>query len=134
MLNARYLEHLLGERYDLPYPSTCMHEFVTSAKTIKKDTGVRAMDIAKALMDGGYHAPTVYFPLIVEEALMIEPTETQSRETIENLAATLVEIAERAYEDADAVKEAPLRTPVHRPDDARAARDLHVTWSTKEED
>ena len=134
VLNARYLEHLLGERYDLPYPSTCMHEFVTSARTIKKDTGVRAMDIAKALMDGGYHAPTVYFPLIVDEALMIEPTETQSRETIENLAATLVAIAERAYADADAVKEAPVRTPVHRPDDARAARNLQVTWAAKDEE
>lgn len=134
VLNARYLEHLIGDRYDLPYPSTCMHEFVTSAKSIKKDTGVRAMDIAKALMDRGYHAPTVYFPLIVDEALMIEPTETQSRETIEDLAATLVEIAELAYEDADAVKNAPLRTPVHRPDDARAARNLQVTWAATGEE
>jgi len=128
VLNARYLEHLLGDRYDLPYPSTCMHEFVTSAKSIKKDTGVRAMDIAKALLDRGYHAPTVYFPLIVDEALMIEPTETQSRETIEALAAALVEIAELAYEDAEVVKDAPQRTPVHRPDDALAARNLQVTW------
>jgi glycine dehydrogenase subunit 2 len=134
VLNARYLEHLLGERYDLPYPSTCMHEFVTSAKSIKKDTGVRAMDIAKALLDRGYHAPTVYFPLIVEEALMIEPTETHSRETIEDLAATLVEIAELAYEDAGTVKDAPQRTPVHRPDDALAARNLQVTWAGMRED
>ena len=134
VLNARYLEHLLGERYDLPYPSTCMHEFVTSAKSIKKDTGVRAMDIAKALIDGGYHAPTVYFPLIVDEALMVEPTETQSRETIEHLAATLVAIAELAYEDPAAVKDAPLRTPVHRPDDALAARNLEVTWTGMRED
>jgi glycine dehydrogenase subunit 2 len=133
VLNARYLEHLLGDRYDLPYPSTCMHEFVTSAKSIKKDTGVRAMDIAKALLDAGYHAPTVYFPLIVDEALMIEPTETQSRETIEALAAALVKIAELAYEDAEAVKDAPQRTPVHRPDDALAARNLQVTWEEKEE-
>jgi glycine dehydrogenase subunit 2 len=134
VLNARYLEHLLGERYDLPYPSICMHEFVTSAKSIKHDTGVRAMDIAKALLDRGYHAPTVYFPLIVDEALMIEPTETQSRETIEALAAALVEIAELAYRDAEAVKEAPLRTPVHRPDDARAARNLQVTWAGRGEE
>ena len=132
VLNARYLEHLLGDRYDLPYPSTCMHEFVTSAKTIKKDTGVRAMDIVKALMDRGYHAPTVYFPLIVEEALMIEPTETHSRETIEALAGALTEISELAYEDAEAVKDAPLRTPVHRPDDAQAARNLRVTWKEGE--
>jgi glycine dehydrogenase subunit 2 len=111
-----------------------MHEFVTSAKTIKKDTGVRAMDIAKALMDRGYHPPTVYFPLIVDEALMVEPTETQSRETIEAMAAALVEIAELAYENADAVRDAPQRTPVHRPDDALAARTLQVTWSTMGED
>ena len=133
VLNARYLEYLLGDRYDLPYPSTCMHEFVTSAKTIKQDTGVRAMDIAKALMDHGYHPPTVYFPLIVDEALMIEPTETQSRETIEAMAAALVEIAELAYENAEVVKDAPRRTPVHRPDDALAARNLQVTWEEKED-
>jgi glycine dehydrogenase subunit 2 len=132
VLNARYLEHLLGDRFDFPYPSTCMHEFVTSGATIKKDTGVRAMDIVKALMDRGYHAPTVYFPLIVEEALMIEPTETQSRETIEAMAATLADIAELAYSDAQAVMDAPVRTPVHRPDDARAARHLQVTWAAKE--
>ena len=134
VLNARYLEHLLGDRYDLPYPSTCMHEFVTSAGSIKKDTGVRAMDIVKALMDRGYHAPTVYFPLIVDEALMIEPTETQSRETIEAMAGALAEIADLAYEDAATVKDAPLRTPVHRPDDARAARNLQVTWAAGEEE
>ena len=133
VLNARYLEHLLGDRYDLPFPSTCMHEFVTSAKSIKKDTGVRAMDIVKALMDRGYHAPTVYFPLIVDEALMIEPTETQSRETIEAMAATLADIAELAYSDPQAVMDAPVRTPVHRPDDARAARNLQVTWASKED-
>jgi glycine dehydrogenase subunit 2 len=92
------------------------------------------MDIAKALIDGGYHPPTVYFPLIVEEALMVEPTETQSRETIEHLAATLVAIAELAYEDPAAVKDAPLRTPVHRPDDALAARNLEVTWTGMRED
>jgi glycine dehydrogenase subunit 2 len=133
VLNARYLEHLLGDRYDLPYPSTCMHEFVTSAASIKKNTGVRAMDIVKALMDRGYHAPTVYFPLIVEEALMIEPTETQSRETIEAMAATLADIAEMAYSDPQAVMDAPVRTPVHRPDDARAARHLQVTWAAEED-
>ena len=132
VLNARYLEHLIGDRYDLPYPSTCMHEFVTSGATIKKETGVRAMDIVKALMDRGYHPPTVYFPLIVDEALMIEPTETQSRETIEAMAATLADIAERAHADPQAVMDAPVRTPVHRPDDARAARTLQVTWVAKE--
>jgi glycine dehydrogenase subunit 2 len=110
-----------------------MHEFVTSGATIKKDTGVRAMDIVKALMDRGYHAPTVYFPLIVDEALMIEPTETQSRETVEAMAATLADIAELAYSDAQAVMDAPVRTPVHRPDDARAARNLQVTWAAKED-
>lgn len=132
VLNARYLEHLLRTDYDVPYDEPCMHEFVVSARTIKTETGVRAMDIVKALMDRGFHAPTVYFPLIVDEALMIEPTETQSPETLEAMAAALVEIARLAHEDPDTVKNAPVRTPVHRPDEARAARQLRVTWATSE--
>ncbi len=133
VLNARYLEHLIRDQYDLPYDVPCMHEFVASARTIKQETGVRAMDIVKALLDRGYHAPTVYFPLIVEEALMIEPTETQTPETLEAMADALNEIARTSYEDPEAVKDAPLRTPVHRPDEARAARHLQVTWAAGEE-
>jgi glycine dehydrogenase subunit 2 len=132
VLNARYLAELLSERYEIPYDAPCMHEFVASAERIKSDTGVHAMDIVKALLDEGFHAPTMYFPLIVPEALMFEPTETQSRETMEALAAAMNRIGEASYADAEAVEDAPLRTPVHRPDDARAARHLNVTWFMEE--
>ncbi len=132
VLNARYLEELLRGPYDLPYDSPCMHEFVASARTLKKDTGTRAMDIVKALMDEGFHAPTVYFPLIVEEALMIEPTETQSLQTMDALAGALLSIAGTARTDPDALHAAPVRTPVGRPDEASAARNLRVSWGGDE--
>ena len=132
VLNARYLEELIRGPYDLPYDSPCMHEFVASAKTLKKDTGIRAMDIVKALMDEGFHAPTVYFPLIVEEALMIEPTETQSLQTMDAIADALLSIAETAGTDPESLHAAPVRTPVGRPDEAAAARHLRVTWKGTE--
>jgi glycine dehydrogenase subunit 2 len=128
VLNARYLGSLLGEDFERPYPAPCMHEFVASTAALKRATGVRAMDVAKALLDRGFHAPTMYFPLIVEEALMIEPTETESPETIEALAAALNEITALAHEDPEAVKSAPHRTPVSRPDEALAARRPILTW------
>ena len=132
VLNARYLEELIRGPYDLPYDSPCMHEFVASAKTLKKDTGTRAMDIVKALMDEGFHAPTVYFPLIVEEALMIEPTETQSLQTMDAIADALLSIAETAGTDPESLHAAPVRTPVGRPDEAAAARHLRVSWKGTE--
>lgn len=128
VLNARYLEELIRGPYDLPYDSPCMHEFVASAKSLKKDTGTRAMDIVKALMDEGFHAPTVYFPLIVEEALMIEPTETQSLQTMDAMADAMLSIADKADTDPDSLHAAPVRTPVGRPDEAAAARHLRVSW------
>ncbi|MEX2322583.1 MAG: aminomethyl-transferring glycine dehydrogenase subunit GcvPB [Acidimicrobiia bacterium] len=128
VLNARYLASLVGERYPIPYDAPPMHEFVASAAALKKATGVRAMDVAKALLDRGFHAPTVYFPLIVEEALMLEPTETESPETIEALADALNEIAALAAEDAAHVQASPHKTPVSRPDDALAARKPKLTW------
>jgi glycine cleavage system P protein (glycine dehydrogenase) subunit 2 len=128
VLNARYLQHLVRGRFPSAYQGPCMHEFVATAGPIKKATGVRAMDIAKALLDRGFHAPTVYFPLIVDEALMVEPTETESRETIEALAAALLEIGDLAESDPEALHRAPERTPVRRPDEARAARRLRATW------
>lgn len=134
VLNARYLETLLADHYEVPYPAPCMHEFVVSAEELKQQTGVRAMDIAKALPDRGFHAPTMYFPLIVHEALMIEPTETHSRETLEAFADALNEIAETAHTDPDAIIGAPEHTPVHRPDEARAARHLDVTWSMHDDE
>lgn len=132
VLNARYLSHLVSDHYPVPYPRPCMHEFVASAEPIKKATGVRAMDVAKGLMDRGIHAPTMYFPLIVDEALMFEPTETESPETVEAMATALVEIARLASEDPDALHEAPHNTPVRRPDEAAAARHLVLTWGMEE--
>jgi glycine dehydrogenase subunit 2 len=87
------------------------------------------MDVAKRLIDLGYHPPTVYFPLIVQEALMIEPTETESKETVDGLAEALNTIAQEAVDDPDRLREAPRSTPVRRPDEARAARDLRVRWT-----
>jgi glycine dehydrogenase subunit 2 len=127
VLNANYLKALVQDAYPVAYEGTCMHEFVATAKPLKKH-GVRAMDVAKRLIDLGYHPPTVYFPLVVEEALMVEPTETESRETIDGLGAALNQIAAEAASDPELIKGAPVTTPVRRPDEARAARDLRVRW------
>ena len=107
-----------------------MHEFVATAKPLKKH-GVKGMDVAKRLIDLGYHPPTVYFPLVVEEALMVEPTETESKETIDGLAAALNQIAAEAESDPELLHAAPQSTPVRRPDEARAARDLKVRWTAE---
>ena len=111
-----------------------MHEFVATASNLKKASGVRALDVAKALLDRGFHAPTVYFPLIVDEALMIEPTETESRQTLDALAAALIEIAGIAQdgEGAERLHEAPELTPASRVDEARAARHLVTTWDARD--
>lgn len=128
VLNARYLESLLSDDYEIPYPAPCMHEFVASAEALKQATGVRAMDVAKALPDYGFHAPTMYFPLVVDEALMVEPTETESPETIDALAEAFNEIAASAHEDPLRVQQAPHHTPITRPDEALAARQPVLTW------
>ena len=128
VLNANYLRALVADELPTAYPGTCMHEFVSSAKHLKK-TGVRTTDIAKRLIDLGYHPPTVYFPLVVEEALMVEPTETESKETIDGLADALRQIVREATDDPDLVRAAPVTTPVRRPDEARAARDLRIRWT-----
>ena len=134
VLNARYLAHLLASAYEVPYPKPCMHEFVASAARLKKQTGTRAFDVAKGLIDRGIHAPTVYFPLTVDEALMVEPTETESPETVEAIAAAFLDIAEVAANDPDTLHAAPHHTPVRRPDEARAARHLVVTWFMEDDD
>jgi glycine dehydrogenase subunit 2 len=128
VLNANYLRVLIQDRYPTAFSGTCMHEFVSTAKPLRKH-GVRATDVAKRLIDLGYHPPTVYFPLIVEEALMVEPTETESKETLDGLAAALNQIADEAATNPDLLKSAPLTTPVRRPDEARAARNLKVRWT-----
>jgi glycine dehydrogenase subunit 2 len=129
VLNANYLAHAIGASYPLAYPDARpMHEFVSSARTLKESHGIRATDLAKRLIDLGFHPPTVYFPLVVEEALMVEPTETESRETLDGLAAALVRAAEEATTDPASLHEAPVTTPVRRLDEARAARHLKLHW------
>ena len=128
VLNANYLRVLVEEAFPTAHPGVCMHEFVATAKPLKKH-GVRGMDVAKRLIDLGYHPPTVYFPLVVEEALMVEPTETESRETIDGLAGALNQIAREAAESPELLHAAPTTTPVRRPDEARAARELRVRWT-----
>ena len=107
VLNANYLRVLIQEALPSAYPGACMHEFVATAKRLKRH-GVKAMDLAKRLIDLGYHPPTVYFPLVVEEALMVEPTETESKETIDGLAAALVQIVKEAESDPGKLREAPV--------------------------
>ena len=123
VLNANYLMHRLKDLFELPYDRLCKHEFVLSAAR-QAAKGVKAMDIAKALIDEGFHPPTVYFPLIVKEAIMIEPTETESRETLDRFVDAMRRIAERAESEPEVLHAAPVTTPVNRPDEVRAAREL----------
>ncbi|MBX7244164.1 MAG: aminomethyl-transferring glycine dehydrogenase subunit GcvPB [Candidatus Sumerlaeaceae bacterium] len=127
VLNANYLLSLLAGAYDVPFGRRCMHEFVINA-TRQKNQGARAMDIAKKILDYGFHPPTTYFPLIVPEALMIEPTETESKETLELFAAAMLEIARLSAEDSSQVTAAPQSTPVTRMDELAAARQPVLSW------
>ena len=128
VLNANYLLERLSPAYQLGYPSRpVMHEFVLSARK-QKGQGARALDVAKGLIDRGFHPPTVYFPLIVEEALMVEPTETESVETLDSFAEAMLEIAAQAEADAGPLRQAPVTAPVGRLDEARAARTLVARW------
>lgn len=127
VLSANYLRVKLQDTYPLPYRRMCMHEFVLSGK-LPGALDVRTMDIAKRLMDFGFHPPTVYFPLIVPEALMIEPTETESLETLDAFADAMLQIAEEARTNPEVLHEAPHGTPVKRLDDVRAAREPRLCW------
>jgi glycine dehydrogenase subunit 2 len=131
VLNANYVRVKVGEFLETPYPEICRHEFVASAQELKKETGVRALDIAKALLDHGMMAPTMYFPLIVPECLMIEPTETESKETLDNFIAVLFEIVETARRDPAALLAAPVTTVVGRVDETRAARQPDLRWEPR---
>jgi glycine dehydrogenase subunit 2 len=132
VLNANYLMNLLKKTYYLPYDRVCKHEFVLSARPEKKK-GAGAGDIAKALLDRGFHPPTVYFPLIVEEALMIEPTETEAKETLDAFAKTMETIAKDIDEDAEKVAHGPYNTVVGRLDEVRAARSPVLRWKKESE-
>ncbi|MFN2432027.1 MAG: aminomethyl-transferring glycine dehydrogenase subunit GcvPB [Gemmatimonadota bacterium] len=127
ILNANYLRGGLADLYDLPYGPACMHEVVFSGDRQKKK-GVKTLDIAKRLLDFGFHAPTTYFPLIVSEALMIEPTETESKAELDAFIETMREIDREAGEDPARVRGAPYTTPVGRIDEGRAGRELDVRW------
>jgi glycine dehydrogenase subunit 2 len=129
ILNANYLMRRLAKTYELPHAEHCMHEFVLSGRGLKK-YGVRTLDVAKRLLDFGVHAPTVYFPLIVEEALMIEPTETETLDRLDHFAAAMERIAKEAAETPQLLHEAPHSTPASRLDEGRAARELKLRWET----
>jgi glycine dehydrogenase subunit 2 len=126
VLNANYLLAQLKDAYDLPFDRLCMHEFVIGARTLKAEHGITAFDVAKRLMDYGFHPPTVYFPLVVPEALMIEPTETEAKETLDEFARAMLEIVREAAESPDEIRAAPHERPVKRLDEARAAKELVV--------
>lgn len=127
VLHANYLMTRLREHYELPFDRACKHEFVLSGRR-QKAQGVRTLDIAKRLLDYGFHSPTIYFPLIIDEALMIEPTETEALEDLDRFAEALIAIAREVAEAPELVRQAPHRMPVGRLDETRAARQLDVRW------
>jgi glycine dehydrogenase subunit 2 len=129
VLNANYLARRIDDVFPRAYPDgRPMHEFVATARALKEETGIRAMDVAKRVIDLGYHPSTVYFPLVVEEALMVEPTETETRESLDALAAALRVAHDESYTDPGVLHDAPVTTPVGRLDEARAARHLKLRW------
>jgi glycine dehydrogenase subunit 2 len=128
VLNANYLLARLKDAYDLPFDRLCMHEFVLSARFLKREHGVSALDVAKRLMDYGFHPPTIYFPLIVPEALMIEPTESEAKETLDAFVEAMLAIAEEAAADPAVVHDAPHNRPVRRLDEVRAAKQPVVRY------
>ena len=126
VLNANYLKKLL-EKYDYRKGEICMHEFVLSMKKLHDETGVSALDIAKAMIDGGIHPPTMYFPTIVDQALMFEPTETESKETLDWAAELILSIMDEAYSNPEKLHNAPQNASIKRPDEVKAARDIKVS-------
>ena len=132
VLNCNYLMSQLKDVYDMAFDTGCMHEFVMTLSRMRKEHGVSAMDIAKALLDNGIHPPTMYFPLIVEEALMVEPTETESKETLDEAVAVLHKIYQEAVSNPEALHEAPLTTPVRRLDEVGAARNPRLRYQFAE--
>jgi len=132
VLNANYVLARLKDAYELPFDRLCMHEFVLSARNLKREYGVNALDVAKRLMDYGYHPPTIYFPLIVPEALMVEPTETEAKETLDAFCDAMLAIAREASEDPELLKTAPHERPVRRLDEVRAAKQPVVKYAFDE--
>ena len=131
VLNANYLRVRLGDLWHVPYRTTCMHEVVISDRHLK-ESGVTTMDVAKRLMDYGFHPPTVYFPLVVKGAMLIEPTETESLRTLDEFVEVMSAISDEAMREPDFVKEAPRLTRLHRLDETRAARNPVLRWTAPE--
>ncbi|MFW6262620.1 MAG: aminomethyl-transferring glycine dehydrogenase subunit GcvPB [Thermotogota bacterium] len=127
VLNANYLRNKIAERFKIPFGKQCMHEFVADGSSLKKH-GLKTLDFAKALLDYGVHPPTIYFPLIVHEALMIEPTETESKETLDHFVDIVDKILEQAQNEPEKLKNAPYTTPVRRLDELKANKDLEVKY------
>jgi glycine dehydrogenase subunit 2 len=132
VLNARYLWSRLRGRYAVASEQPCMHEVVLTDEVIEKRSGVKTLDIAKRLLDYGFHAPTVYFPLVVKGALMIEPTETETKQTLDEFVDAMIAIADEAERDPELVKTAPHLTRLRRLDEARAARKPRLRWTRDE--
>src|SRR5581483_4648432 len=132
VLNANYLLAQLRDAYELPYDRLCMHEFVLSARRLKRDYGATALDVAKRLMDYGFHPPTVYFPLVVQEALMIEPTETETKETLDRFVDAMLAIVDEARDARELLKDAPHHRPVRRLDEVKAAKRAIVRYGFEE--
>jgi glycine dehydrogenase subunit 2 len=129
VINSNYIMKKLEDYYYIPYKDTyCMHEFIASGKWQKEKYGIKTLDIAKRILDKGFHAPTIYFPLIVPEAMMIEPTETESKETLDEFITAMIEIAKECEKNPDVLKNAPINTPVKRVDDTLAVRQLNVKF------
>jgi glycine dehydrogenase subunit 2 len=125
VLNANYLRKRISEGFEVPHPGPCMHEFVASGRALLRERKIRAIDLCKRLLDFGFHAPTVYFPMVVAEALMMEPTETESKQTLDAFADALLAIK---HEDAETLKTAPHTHVVSRPDEVKAAKELKLRW------
>ncbi len=132
VLNANYVRARLKDVLPPAHDRPCMHECILTAEKYKKENGVRALDISKRLIDYGFHPPTNYFPLIVPECLMIEPTETESKETLDAFCDAMIEICREAVENPDILHEAPTTQIVGRLDEAKAVKDLDVRWRSRE--
>jgi glycine dehydrogenase subunit 2 len=128
ILNANYLKARLQDKYDVPFSEGTLHEFVVSGIK-QKERGIKVLDIAKSLLDYGYHAPTIYFPINIPEAMMMEPTESETKATLDSFADALLEIDEKINTDPDSLKEAPITTPVRRLDETKANREPNLRWT-----
>ncbi|MDR0451395.1 MAG: aminomethyl-transferring glycine dehydrogenase subunit GcvPB, partial [Treponema sp.] len=131
VLNANYLMEKIRDKFPPAYPGPCMHEFVISLEELKRSSGVSALDLAKALQDRGMHPPTIYFPLVVREAVMAEPTETEPKETLDEAAAAFLSLYEEARADPEKLRRSPLSTVIGRPDEVRAARQPVLRYSAR---